>query len=60
MRFRNARPVSVKIGRLGSEICTISPEYDECRRLAESSGAPLKVIYQAAMAAMVSKEDDER
>ncbi|MBW3624628.1 MAG: nickel pincer cofactor biosynthesis protein LarC [Armatimonadetes bacterium] len=44
--------VKVKIGRRNAETVTASPEYEECRRLAEAAGAPLKDVYRAALAAI--------
>jgi len=43
--------VRVKIGRLNGRICTVSPEYEDCRRLAETAGTPLREIYQQALRA---------
>jgi len=43
--------VRMKIGRLGSEAVTAAPEYEDCRRLAQQSGAALKAIYEAALTA---------
>ncbi len=41
-------PVSVKVSRLGEQIITLQPEYDDCKRLAqEHPGVALKQIYQA-------------
>jgi hypothetical protein len=42
--------VRVKLGRLGGEVVTIAPEYDDCRRVAETTGAALKEVYQEAAA----------
>ena len=42
--------VRVKLGRLGEELTTLAPESDDCRRLAETTGAPLKTIYEQALA----------
>jgi uncharacterized protein (TIGR00299 family) protein len=49
-------PVALKIGYSGrdrelSQIVNIAPEYEDCARLAEESGASLKDVYQAALAA---------
>ena len=42
--------IRVKISRLGAEIVTIAPEYDDCQQAArEHPGVPLKRIYQAAL-----------
>ena len=40
-------PASVKIKRLaeGGEIVGISPEYEDCRQLAEQSSVPLSRVY---------------
>jgi len=43
--------VNVKLGRLGGELITVSPEYDDCRRLAAEQGVPLKDVYEKARAA---------
>ncbi len=43
--------VRVKLGLLGSEIINIAPEYEDCKKLAESSGVSLKEIYHAALEA---------
>jgi hypothetical protein len=44
--------VRVKLGLLGDEIVQASPEYEDCRGLAESEGIPLKRIYEAALRAL--------
>jgi hypothetical protein len=41
----------IKVARLGEEIVNLSPEYEDCRRLALESGKPLKEVYAAAEAA---------
>ena len=43
--------VRVKVGRMGPDILTAAPEYEDCRELARATGAPVKVIYEAARAA---------
>jgi pyridinium-3,5-bisthiocarboxylic acid mononucleotide nickel chelatase len=35
----------VKIGSLNSTIRTLSPEYEDCKRLAQKTGLPLREIY---------------
>ena len=47
----SAGEVRVKIGKRHGEVCTISPEYDDCRELAQKQGQPLKRIYSEAAAA---------
>lgn len=40
--------VSVKVGYYGGKIMSISPEYDECKKIAVENGIPLKKIYSEA------------
>jgi uncharacterized protein (DUF111 family) len=42
-------PVQVKLGRLGAEVVTAAPEYEDCARLAAEAGVPLKQVYAAAL-----------
>jgi hypothetical protein len=42
--------VRVKIGYWGDRVLKVTPEYEECRRLAASSDVPLGRVYQAAAA----------
>jgi uncharacterized protein (TIGR00299 family) protein len=43
--------VQVKIAHAGDGTVNVAPEYDDCRRVARERGVPLKVVYQAAIAA---------
>jgi uncharacterized protein (TIGR00299 family) protein len=43
--------VRIKIARDGGEIVNVSPEYEDCRRLALAAGVPLKQVMQAAVRA---------
>ncbi|MBS3897379.1 MAG: nickel pincer cofactor biosynthesis protein LarC [Dethiobacter sp.] len=47
-------PVRVKVAEASNRIINAAPEYQDCRQLADASGAPLKKIYAAAMAAAFS------
>ena len=38
--------LEVKIGLWGGEVLKVTPEYENCRRLAESSGLPLAEVYR--------------
>jgi len=40
--------VRVKLGRLGGELLTASPEYEDCRRAAARGGIALKEVYEEA------------
>ena len=44
--------VRVKLGLLGADIVTAAPEYEDCRRVANERGVPLKLVYEAAQAAI--------
>jgi uncharacterized protein (TIGR00299 family) protein len=50
-------PVRVKVARWGETEFKAAPEYDDCRRLAEASGAPLREVYRAAQEAARRLED---
>jgi len=39
----------IKIGILGKETVNAVPEYEDCLRLAQTSGRPLKEVYQTVM-----------
>jgi len=41
-------PVRVKIGSFNGRTCSVTPEYEDCRRLAKAAGAPLKDVIAAA------------
>lgn len=41
--------VGVKVGRLGDAVKNISPEYEDCRRIAQHKGIPLKQVYDEAI-----------
>jgi uncharacterized protein (DUF111 family) len=43
--------VRIKVARLDAETVNLSPEYEDCRRLALETGRPLKEVYAAASAA---------
>jgi uncharacterized protein (TIGR00299 family) protein len=45
-------PVQVKIARWAAGQVKASPEYEDCRRLAEEQGVPLREVYRAAEAAL--------
>jgi pyridinium-3,5-bisthiocarboxylic acid mononucleotide nickel chelatase len=43
--------VRVKIGTYLGKVCNIAPEFEDCRRLAEDRGVPLKTVLQEALGA---------
>ena len=48
--------VDVKIGRLGERVVNAMPEYDQVKRLAKEKDVPFRVVRDAALAAIESKE----
>ena len=49
--------ITMKIGRLeDGEMVNAAPEFEDCRRIAERDGVPLKEVMQAAMTAYLLKE----
>jgi uncharacterized protein (TIGR00299 family) protein len=40
--------VGVKLGRLGDEVVTVAPEYEDCRRVAREHHVPLRLVYEHA------------
>jgi len=50
--------VRVKIGRFQGQITCKSPEFEDCRRLAEEKGVPVLAVYERAKAAAVEGEQD--
>jgi len=44
--------VTVKLGRLDGRVAQAAPEFESCRRLAETAQVPLKEIYEAAYRAL--------
>jgi uncharacterized protein (DUF111 family) len=49
--------VGVKLGRRGDRIYNAQPEFEDCRRRAAESGAPLKEVWAAALAAWRQREN---
>jgi pyridinium-3,5-bisthiocarboxylic acid mononucleotide nickel chelatase len=47
--------VRVKISRRGEEILTVTPEYEDCRKLAEEKNVPLKSIIEESKKAFSRK-----
>jgi uncharacterized protein (TIGR00299 family) protein len=49
--------VRVKVAETGGQILNLSPEYEDCRRLAGEKDKPLKEVYAAAQAAAMRWRD---
>ena len=43
--------VGIKLGTRGGTVVNRAPEFEDCRRVAEESGVPLKEVYRHALAA---------
>jgi hypothetical protein len=43
--------ITIKLGLLDGAVIQAAPEFESCRAASEQSGQPLRVIYQAALAA---------
>jgi pyridinium-3,5-bisthiocarboxylic acid mononucleotide nickel chelatase len=44
-------PVAIKRGRRGGRVYNAQPEFEDCRRIAEARGIPVKEVWAAALAA---------
>jgi len=51
--------ISVKVGKLGDAVKNVSPEYEDCRRVAKRENISLKRIYGAARRAAVEKVNND-
>jgi len=49
--------VKVKVAKLGNEVVNISPEYEDCRRIALERNVPLKEVMAAAISAAERKRN---
>ncbi len=47
--------VKVKIAFSGDTVKTIAPEYDDCRRVAQEEGVPIKEVFREAVALATKK-----
>jgi len=53
-------PVAVKVGREGGETRTAQPEFEDCARLADRHGVPVKEVIRQALEAWERLEHPER
>ena len=49
--------VRIKVSKRGEEILTATPEYDDCRRLAEEKQTPLKTVIEEAKSQFSRKQN---
>jgi uncharacterized protein (DUF111 family) len=40
--------VAVKVGQLGERVVQVSPEFEDCRRLAAAAGIPVRTVLDTA------------
>jgi uncharacterized protein (DUF111 family) len=50
--------VRMKVANLNGTITNYAPEYEDCRRLAEQHGVPLKAIMQEAMKVYLDQQNE--
>jgi len=50
--------VKVKVGSSGEGPLTVSPEFEDCKRVARATGAPLRRVYDAARDAATRKLEE--
>jgi uncharacterized protein (TIGR00299 family) protein len=50
--------VGVKVGTGGGDLLTVSPEFEDCRRIARASKVPLRRVYDAARDAAMRKLEE--
>lgn len=53
-------PVRVKVSKSGQELTNISPEYEDCKNIAEKKNVPLRKVYEEATVAVKSILRDKR
>ncbi|UCC43147.1 MAG: nickel pincer cofactor biosynthesis protein LarC [Candidatus Zixiibacteriota bacterium] len=51
--------VGVKVSKFRGKVVNISPEYEDCKRLAASAGIPVKQVLDAAKAAAMGIDEKE-
>jgi pyridinium-3,5-bisthiocarboxylic acid mononucleotide nickel chelatase len=47
--------IRIKVSKRGDDILTATPEYEDCRRIAEERKVPLKIILEEAKACFLAK-----
>ena len=52
--------VKVKAGSAGGDLQTISPEFEDCKRIARETGVPLRRIYDAARDAAIRELEEQK
>ncbi len=50
-------PIRVKISSQGNEIMTVTPEYEDCKKIAAATTVPLKTIMEEAIRAAQGEKD---
>lgn len=49
--------IKIKISSRGNEVLTVTPEYEDCRRIAQEKRIPLKQVMEEAKKAFTRKEE---
>ena len=45
----DAGPIRIKVGRRGGQVVTASPEFEDCRQVAQRTGTPLREVMDRAL-----------
>jgi uncharacterized protein (DUF111 family) len=49
-------PIDVKVAQLNGHVVKVMPEYEQCREAARAADVPLRIVEEAARAALVLDE----
>ena len=53
-------PITIKVARLGEEVLSYAPEYEECRRIAQERGVPLKEVQMSAIKSYLDNRERKK
>jgi hypothetical protein len=51
---------NVKISSYGGEICSVTPEYEDCKALATQHNIPLKKVQQTVLEQALSHQKENK
>ena len=52
--------IKIKVGYINSEIVNVKPEFEDCKRAAESHNAPLKIVMEAARLSFFCSDENKK
>ena len=53
-------PITIKVARRGEEVLSYAPEYEECKRIAEERGVPLKEVQMSAIKSYLDNRERKK